>query len=222
MIGVLGAGMALAWWKRRGASAPREGAEDHRVGLFFYDPDLARFGNAMSPFVQMDYRDAVLVMQRPFEDRYNPRYESQNFFSEMPETPLWGPVVLPPLSQRPPVANEVTRAYEHLVSLFAEEPEIVERILISYAGARLPDGSYVDTRPPGRGIVSVEESLRQPAMNAVSFGVETRAEANHLRALVGDEILGVPIVYSVREEWSKRMPRFGRPLTGDEASWGIG
>jgi hypothetical protein len=44
----------------------------------FFDPDLMKFGNAMSPFVQMpSYETAQLAMQRPFEDRYNPRYENQ-------------------------------------------------------------------------------------------------------------------------------------------------
>jgi hypothetical protein len=67
-----------------------ESAGEHIVGLFFYDPDLAQFGNAMSPFVEMpSFKDAYLAMQRPFEDRYNPRYESQNFFSEMLPSSQW-------------------------------------------------------------------------------------------------------------------------------------
>lgn len=184
-----------------------EGAGDHMVGLIYYDPDLAKFGNAMSPFVEMaSFKDAHLAMQRPFEDRYNPRYESQDYFSSMPPSP--------PMQHTKD--DEVSRAYDYLVSLFAEHPEITETIMISYAGARLPDGSYIDTRTPGRGLISEEESRQQPAMNAVSFGIETRAEANRLRAMVGDEIFGVPIVYSVREEWRKRMPRIGRPLRDDE------
>jgi len=194
-------------------AAAKDAAARHageRVGFTFYDPDLAKFGNAMSPFVEMSsFKDAHLATQRPFEDRYNPRYESQNFFSEMPSLP-----------QRPSGEDEASRAYDYLASYFADHPEIVETLMISYAGARLADGSYIDTRPPGRGLLMEGES--QPGMNAVSFGLETREEANRLRAFVGDEIFGVPIVYSVREEWVKRVPRIGRPLTEEELSWGIG
>jgi hypothetical protein len=208
VMGALGAAVVVAWWKRKRPSTNvMSVAEDHRVGLVFYDPDLAKFGNAMSPFVEMpSFRDAHLAMQRPFEDRYNPRYESQDYFS---------PMMLPPSPARPEVPDEVHRAYDYLVSFVADHPAIAETLMISYAGARLPDGSYVDTRPPGRGIISVEESRQQPALNAVSFGIETRAEANRLRAVFGDEVLGVPIVYSVREEWRKQMPRIGRPLRDD-------
>lgn len=54
-----------------------EGAAE-RVGGFYYDPDLAKFGNAFSPFVQSDsFERANLAMQRPFQDRYNPRYDNQ-------------------------------------------------------------------------------------------------------------------------------------------------
>src|SRR5271163_3553960 len=42
----------------------------------FFDPDLMKFGNAMSPFQTMpSFEAANLAMQRPFEDRYNPRYD---------------------------------------------------------------------------------------------------------------------------------------------------
>jgi hypothetical protein len=55
-------------------------ASDHLVGAFFYDPDLAKFGNAFSPFVEASsYEAAQLALQRPFEDRYNPRYERQTW-----------------------------------------------------------------------------------------------------------------------------------------------
>lgn len=41
-----------------------------------YDPDLAKFGNAVSPIVPVESdRYAQLAMQRPFADRYNPRYD---------------------------------------------------------------------------------------------------------------------------------------------------
>ncbi len=41
-----------------------------------YDPDLAKFGNAVSPIVPVDNdRYAQFAMQRPFADRYNPRYD---------------------------------------------------------------------------------------------------------------------------------------------------
>jgi hypothetical protein len=48
------------------------------VGAFFYDKDLAQFGNAFSPFVQTSsFEAANLALQRPFQDRYNPRYDNQ-------------------------------------------------------------------------------------------------------------------------------------------------
>jgi len=54
-----------------------------RVGAFFYDQDLAKFGNAFSPFVQTDsVARANLALQRPFEDRYNPRYDNQPTWAE--------------------------------------------------------------------------------------------------------------------------------------------
>lgn len=74
-------------------------------------------------------------------------------------------------------------------------------VAISCAGARLPDGSYVDTRPPGKGLLM--EGERNPDLNAVSVAVERRTTADQIRSRVGDEFMGVPIVYSVREEWSK-------------------
>ena len=44
--------------------------------MFMYDPDLAKFGNAVSPIVPVESdRYAQLAMQRPFADRYNPRYD---------------------------------------------------------------------------------------------------------------------------------------------------
>lgn len=60
------------------ANAQRTGFAGERVGAFFYDQDLAKFGNAFSPFVQTDsFVRANLALQRPFEDRYNPRYDNQ-------------------------------------------------------------------------------------------------------------------------------------------------
>ncbi len=54
------------------------GVASERVGAFFYDPDLAKFGNAFSPLVQTSsFESANLALQRPFQDRYNPRYENQ-------------------------------------------------------------------------------------------------------------------------------------------------
>ncbi|HYX22236.1 MAG TPA: hypothetical protein VFA98_15440, partial [Thermoanaerobaculia bacterium] len=75
--------------------------------------------------------------------------------------------------------------------------------MISCAGARCADGSYVDTRPPGRGLLM--EGEPRDKLNAVEIGVESRAAADQIRAAFGDEILGVPIVYSAREEWQRRM-----------------
>lgn len=44
--------------------------------MFMYDADLAKFGNAVSPIVPVENdRYAQLAMQRPFADRYNPRYD---------------------------------------------------------------------------------------------------------------------------------------------------
>ncbi len=44
------------------------------VSGYFYDADLAKFGNAVSPFVEMSAKDAHLAEQRRFEDRYDPKY----------------------------------------------------------------------------------------------------------------------------------------------------
>ena len=64
------------------ASAPRTSFSEH-VGGFYYDADLAKFGNAFSPFVQSDsFERTNLALQRPFEDRYNPRYENQPTWAE--------------------------------------------------------------------------------------------------------------------------------------------
>jgi len=81
-------------------------------------------------------------------------------------------------------------------------------VAISCAGARRPDGSYVDTRPPGRGLLMEGET--QPEPNAVEVAVDRREMADRIRREVGDEIMGVPIVYSAREEWSKRIPYAAR------------
>jgi len=63
---------------------------DHMVGAFFYDPDLAKFGNAFSPFVQASsFESANLALQRPFQDRYNPRYERQPTWAEWQEMADW-------------------------------------------------------------------------------------------------------------------------------------
>jgi hypothetical protein len=51
-------------------------AQEHVVGAFFYDPDLAKFGNAFSPFVDMSYERAQRAMQLPFADRYGSRLDA--------------------------------------------------------------------------------------------------------------------------------------------------
>lgn len=103
---------------------------------------------------------------------------------------------------------------------FAREPELLdyardelEKLLaatgipvlpmISCAGARRADGSYVDTRPPGKGLLM--EGQARDKLNAVEVGVDRREVADQIRAHVGDEIMGVPIVYSAREEWQRRI-----------------
>ena len=48
----------------------------HAVGAFFYDPDLAKFGSASSPFVDLPYARAERAMQLPFADRYGPRLDA--------------------------------------------------------------------------------------------------------------------------------------------------
>jgi hypothetical protein len=59
------------------------GGDPERVGGFFYDADLAKFGNAFSPFVQTDSQQkATLALQRPFQDRYNPCYDDQWAWSD--------------------------------------------------------------------------------------------------------------------------------------------
>lgn len=57
---------------------------DVRTGLFYYDKDLAQFGNALSPIVQTSsYEAAQLALQRPFQDRYNSRYDNQTWADYM-------------------------------------------------------------------------------------------------------------------------------------------
>jgi hypothetical protein len=56
---------------RRGGAFTQE----HVVGAFFYDPDLAKFGNAFSPIVDMPYERAQRAMQLPFADRYGSRLD---------------------------------------------------------------------------------------------------------------------------------------------------
>lgn len=79
------------------ASMQRTGfADRERVGAFFYDADLAKFGNAFSPFVQTDsVVRANLALQRPFEDRYNPRYDNQPTWADWMG---WNPMELGSLS----------------------------------------------------------------------------------------------------------------------------
>jgi hypothetical protein len=189
------------------ASGAREAA--HAVaGVTFYDPNLVRFGNAASPFqVAPSFQEANLALQRRPEDRYSARYDSQSYFFEQPA-----------LASAPEVPDILSQARDALEAFLAGRPE-VDGVAISYAGARLSDGRFVDTRPPGRGLLAEGET--QPQLNAVEVAIETRAEGERLRALAGDEVMGVPIVYSARQEWSKRMPRIGRPLKG--GGWfGIG
>lgn len=60
-----------------------KGGGAHRVGAFFYDADFAKFGNAFNPFVQAgSFERANLALQRPFQDRHNPRYDSQPTWAE--------------------------------------------------------------------------------------------------------------------------------------------
>jgi hypothetical protein len=69
------------WW------GPEADQADHMVGAFFYDPDLAQFGNAISPFVDLSYEQAQRAMQLPFEDRYGPRLDApswQDYFDYFP------------------------------------------------------------------------------------------------------------------------------------------
>jgi hypothetical protein len=47
-----------------------------RREVFMYDPDLAGFGNALSPIVRMpSYGAAQRALQRPLSDRYSSRYD---------------------------------------------------------------------------------------------------------------------------------------------------
>lgn len=66
---------------RRGEAFMREG--EHVVGAFFYDPDLAKFGNAFSAFVDMPYERAQRAMQLPFEDRYGSRLDAPTWSDYM-------------------------------------------------------------------------------------------------------------------------------------------
>jgi hypothetical protein len=60
------------------------------VGAFFYDADLAKFGNAFSPFVQTNSPAwANLALQRPFQDRYSPRYDNQTWADWMGMSDEW-------------------------------------------------------------------------------------------------------------------------------------
>ena len=197
--------------------AARGGASFVGAGgsVTFYDPSLAKLGNAVSPFqVMPSYEAAHLAELRRPEDRYDPRYLAQ-----APGSGAFGPAFPAPTSAFPMLEPRLVAACDRLTALFASQPEVAGLIAISFAGARRPDGSYVDTRPPGRGLLAEGET--QPMPNALEFGVETRRQANQLRALIGDEFMGVPIVYAVREEWMKQIPRRGRPLRDDEMpGWG--
>ncbi|HYB24725.1 MAG TPA: hypothetical protein VED41_13065 [Solirubrobacteraceae bacterium] len=54
-----------------------ERAGEDRVGLFFYDPDLAKLGNAASPFIpNISYDVAQRAMNLPLQDRYGSRLEA--------------------------------------------------------------------------------------------------------------------------------------------------
>ncbi len=96
----------------------------------FFDPDLMKFGNAMSPFVQMpSYESAQLAMQRPFEDRYNPRYENQPTWTDymnMQEYVGGGPVLMGPgpveiVDKRALVATAVIAGLTTLFALREKE-----------------------------------------------------------------------------------------------------
>ena len=179
------------------------------AGVTFYDPNLAHLGNAVSPFqVAPTFQEANLALQRRPEDRYSARYDSQGYFFQQPEH----------LAAAPLVPDALSQAREALAAFFADRPEVTG-VLLSCAGGRLADGRFVDTRPPGHGLVAEGET--QSPLNAVEVGTEMRRDADRLRALAGDEIMGVPIVYSAREEWSQRMPHIARPSRGDEW-YGIG
>jgi hypothetical protein len=66
------------------------GSDDHHVGLFFYDPDLAKFGNAVSPIIpNISYETAQRAMNLPFADRYGPRLDAPtwaDWWGEDPQT----------------------------------------------------------------------------------------------------------------------------------------
>jgi hypothetical protein len=52
-------------------------------GVTMYDPDLAHFGNAISPFQQMpSYEAATMATMRPLQDRYNPRYDGMEGWND--------------------------------------------------------------------------------------------------------------------------------------------
>jgi len=69
-------------------SGPIAARGETMVGLVLYDPDLAGLGNAVSPFQEVpSYEYAHLAMQRRPEDRYDPRYDAQQWF--VPGADLW-------------------------------------------------------------------------------------------------------------------------------------
>ncbi|HYX20496.1 MAG TPA: hypothetical protein VFA98_06580 [Thermoanaerobaculia bacterium] len=57
--------------------------EAFMVGAFFYDPDLAKFGNAFSPFVDLPYERAQRAMQLPLSDRYGSRLDAPGWSDYM-------------------------------------------------------------------------------------------------------------------------------------------
>jgi hypothetical protein len=76
------------------------GGEAPRDVVTMYDPDLAKFGNAVSPFVEMpSYEAAHLAQKRSFQDRYDSRYLDQPTWADWAG---WGEeVVGQSLAERP-------------------------------------------------------------------------------------------------------------------------
>jgi hypothetical protein len=83
--------------------------------------------------------------------------------------------------------EQARRAKYHLLSIFSGQPWL-RGIGITGTDIVLPDGRY-DWTMPRNG------ETRAPFVDAVAFNVRDEADISLARDLVGDSVLGVPIVY---------------------------
>ncbi len=138
--------------------------------------------------------------------------------------PIEDVCVVPPIPVQGPRAHIPATPWEVMQTLkgvfeYEGQYDLAAGLCLTAADIRRADGSYAHHRPPGHGLLAPGET--RPDMNAVQINVHDMAARDYARGRVGDEVNGVPIVYSVFEEWSKMMPTIGRPLADHEMpGWG--